>query len=103
MNQRGRNLNSNRIKKFLGIKNPCGEIILGNPQLCNLESHIGYLLNGKFYCLECAEKYTGGLPEKIKVYEINIRPYSQCCIECDKIVVDGLKKHGTNEPLELFT
>jgi hypothetical protein len=78
---------------------------------------VGYLLDlcgvglkgHVFSCSECAApslmEATGSeefVPTPIKVFEVNVRPYSQTCHFCNKLVVDGIKKTGTNNPLNLF-
>jgi hypothetical protein len=62
--------------------------------------HVGYLINGRWICKDCP-KPTEELT--CKVYYINIRPYSQQCARCRRLIVDGWKtsKDGVS-PLNLF-
>lgn len=77
------------------------------------EIPIGYLVDGKFACTDCAEVPTDNefgrdayLFEDGKhhcpVYRINIGIYSQQCSICKKLVVDGVKKADGSGPLNLF-
>ena len=36
------------------------------------------------------------------MFDINIKPYSQQCNECKRLIVDGFKSWGTDKPLNLF-
>lgn len=66
---------------------------------------VGYLTDGLFLCHGCVGagaplKYVPGLP--VPVYEINVRPYSQVCHECGRLVVDGFKQADRVTPLSIF-
>jgi hypothetical protein len=65
------------------------------------DAQIGWLKYPFFHCMDC-----GPITDETdaKVFLINIRPYSQTCHKCKKLVVDGIKKSIDNTtPLDLFT
>lgn len=64
------------------------------------EKPCGRLIKGKFVCLECSSFFA--CADVCPVYPINIRPYSAVCFVCDKVVIDGVRKLGSQEPLCLF-
>ncbi len=68
-----------------------------------MDEIIGYLTYGYFYCKTCEHERTrfGATASQVPVYLCNIRPYSQTCRECNKLIVDGAKK-ASGGPLCLF-
>ncbi len=61
---------------------------------------IGYLKRGYFYCPAC---FVDDLPDKpCPVYRVNIGIYSQQCVSCKRLIVDGAKKADGSGPLNLF-
>ncbi len=51
---------------------------------------IGCLVDGSFYCSTCKPLERQTYP--VKVYGINVAPYSAVCHQCSTVVVDGVKK-----------
>jgi hypothetical protein len=62
----------------------------------------GWIYKGRFICNWCAKAKDLTYPEGIKVYPINIIPYSQNCKECGLQVFDIWKRIRTGGPLNLF-
>jgi hypothetical protein len=58
---------------------------------------IGWLKMPTFHCMDCGPIQN---ETDAKVYEVNIRPYSQTCHKCGKLVIDGVKNQGV--PTNLF-
>ncbi len=48
------------------------------------------LENGHTYCLECYP-LEGGIPYPVRVYGINVAPYSLVCHQCKALLIDGAK------------
>jgi hypothetical protein len=59
------------------------------------EMPVGYMRDSEFVCPECT-----GEGQYSSVYLVNVKPYSQTCHKCGKLIVDGFKTDG--KPLELF-
>lgn len=98
--------------------NPCGEIVLAPPELCNVgytctscdtyivgsedgicgrclqnaqivaSRQIGCLMDGNFYCTDCGSWWEK-VADQSPVFLTNIGQYSQVCTCCRKVIVAG--------------
>lgn len=72
-------------------KNPAPK----DPQITRIPDNdpIAYFRNGGVVCKDCLAKsdptQMPGIKYPVRVYAINIHPYTQTCHKCDKVVYQG--------------
>ncbi|MBK9284968.1 MAG: hypothetical protein IPM51_11735 [Sphingobacteriaceae bacterium] len=62
---------------------------------------VGYLVNGKFICLEKAN-HIPQFPRPVAIYKSHIGNFSQICSLNKQLIIDGLKSQLTNKPICMF-
>jgi len=53
----------------------------------DLMTHVGYLNNGEFNCLQCQGLKFPHREKSVRIFLVNILPYKQSCSICGKLIV----------------
>lgn len=62
---------------------------------------VGYLVDFRFRCPQCHANHPADDSQSAaRIYGCNVRPYSQTCNICRRLILDGARTEG--KPVELF-